>query len=140
MKRTTICALSVLAGVFLASQALAQSNIDKLRGFKVTGTSLDIPTVPQDPAYIAQLRKNLEQVKLPPGFKIDVFAIVPDARHMAVSKSIGVVFTGTRKSGGARRAGSEIPSFGRGLRRARAGLDRRRADPRRAQEPALHRR
>jgi glucose/arabinose dehydrogenase len=46
----------------------------------------------------AQIHKNLEQVKMPPGFKIDLFAIVPDARHMAVSKSIGVVFTGTRKS------------------------------------------
>jgi hypothetical protein len=89
-------AVALLAG--FASQAAAQSNIDKMRGFKVTGTSLDIPTVSQDPDYIAQLRRNLEHVKLPPGFKIDVFAIVPDARHMAVSKSIGVVFTGTRKS------------------------------------------
>jgi glucose/arabinose dehydrogenase len=98
VKRTTIYALSVLAGVFLASQAFAQSNIDKMRAFKVTGTSLDIPTVPQDPAYIAQLRKNLERVKLPPGFKIDVFAVVPDARHMAVGNNIGVVFVGTRKT------------------------------------------
>jgi len=100
MKQKVFLAVAAIlfGGAIAAGPALAQSNIDKMRVFKVTGTSLDIPTVPQDPAYIATLRKNLEQVKLPPGFKIDVFAIVPDARHMAVSKSIGVVFTGTRKS------------------------------------------
>ncbi len=100
MKRNIFLAVTIVlgGGAFAGGPALAQSNIDKMRDFKVTGTSLDIPTVPQDPAYIAQLRKNLERIKLPPGFKIDVFAIVPDARHMAVSKSIGVVFTGTRKS------------------------------------------
>ena len=97
--RTTVLGMGALICMLAAGPlAFGQSNIDKMRGFKVTGTSLDIPTVPQDPEYIAQLRKNLESVKLPPGFKIDVFAIVPDARHMAVSKSIGVVYTGTRKS------------------------------------------
>ena len=100
MKREMIFAVTAIlvGGAIATGPALAQSNIDKLRAFQVTGTSLDIPMIPQDPAYIAQLRKNLESVKLPPGFKIDVFALVPDARHMAVSKSIGVVFTGTRKS------------------------------------------
>lgn len=98
-RKIFLAAAASLLGVgVLTASVLAQSNIDKMRGFQVTGTSLDIPTVTQDPAYVAQLRKNLESVKLPPGFKIDVFAIVPDARHMAVSKSIGVVFTGTRKS------------------------------------------
>jgi len=97
--RTTVLGMGALICMLAAGPlAFGQSNIDKMRAFKVTGTSLDIPTVPQDPEYIAQLRKNLESVKLPPGFKIDVFAIVPDARHMAVSKSIGVVYTGTRKS------------------------------------------
>jgi glucose/arabinose dehydrogenase len=100
MKQRLLLAAAVVlfGGAVIAGPSLAQSNIDKMRGFQVTGTSLDIPTIPQDPDYIAQLRKNLERVKLPPGFKIDVFAIVPDARHMAVSKSIGVVFTGTRKN------------------------------------------
>jgi len=97
-KATTIGAGALTCLLMAGTMAFAQSNLDKMRGFKATGTSLDIPMVPQDPAYFAQLRKNLESVKLPPGFKIDVFAIVPDARHMAVSKSIGVVFTGTRKS------------------------------------------
>ena len=97
--KASVLSVGAIACVLAAgSPAFGQSNIDKMRGFKVTGTSLDIPMVPQDAEYAAQLRKNLEQVKLPPGFKIDVFAIVPDARHMAVSKSVGVVYAGTRKS------------------------------------------
>ena len=97
--KSKVVGVGALISMLVAgAPTFGQSNIDKMRGFKVTGTSLDIPTVPQDPDYIAQLQKNLEQVKLPPGFKIDVFAVVPDARHMAVSKSIGVVYTGTRKS------------------------------------------
>ena len=40
--------------------------------------------MPQTGANADQLRKNLEQIKLPPGFKINLYAIVPDARHMAV--------------------------------------------------------
>lgn len=79
-------------------QALAQANFDKMLGFKSAGAGLEFPTVPQEPTCIAQLRKNLERGKPPPGFKIDVFAIVPAARHMGISKSIGVVFTGARKS------------------------------------------
>ena len=97
--KAKVVGVGALVSMLVAgAPTFGQSNIDKMRGFKVTGTSLDIPTVTQDPDYIAQLQKNLEQVKLPPGFKIDVFAVVPDARHMAVSKSIGVVYTGTRKS------------------------------------------
>ena len=37
-------------------------------------------------------------MKLPPGFKIDLFAIVPDARHMAVAPSTNMLFVGTRKT------------------------------------------
>ena len=66
MKQKVFLAFTAMlfGGAIVAGPALAQSNIDKMRGFKVTGTSLDIPTVPQDPAYIAQLRKNLKHVKL----------------------------------------------------------------------------
>ncbi len=98
-KKVAIISAGILACLMAGgTPVFGQSNIDKMRGFNVTGTSLDIPTVPQGGAMAAQIRKNLERVKMPPGFKIDLFAIVPDARHMAVSKSIGVVFVGTRKS------------------------------------------
>ncbi|WP_077035219.1 sorbosone dehydrogenase family protein [Pelomonas sp. KK5] len=38
----------------------------------------------------------LPHIKLPPGFRIELYAMVPDARHMAVGKDM--VFVGTRKA------------------------------------------
>jgi glucose/arabinose dehydrogenase len=83
----------------VAGTAWAQSdNIGKMKEMKTTGTSLEIPQVPQGGAKADQLRKNLDQVKLPPGFKIDLYAIVPDARHMAIGPQGVVMFVGTRKN------------------------------------------
>ena len=96
--------LRILAGCLLlgtclsSGAALAQENLNRLQDFRTTGTDLTLKTVPQDPAKIAQLSKNLEKIKLPPGFKIEVYAIVPDARHMAVGRNVGAVFVGTRKT------------------------------------------
>jgi glucose/arabinose dehydrogenase len=85
--------------LLLAGTAAAQlDNIEKLKDFKSTGTSLDIETVPQDPDRAAAIRKTLKRIELPPGFKIDLYAIVPDARHMAVGTNVGVVYAGTRKT------------------------------------------
>ncbi len=44
------------------------------------------------------LSGNQGDIKLPPGFKIDVYAVVPGARSMAMSES-GVLFVGTRGKG-----------------------------------------
>jgi glucose/arabinose dehydrogenase len=64
----------------------------------VTGTgSAAFQPVEQSGEYADQLRKNLENIKLPDGFQIDLFAIVPDARHMAVGPQGIVTFVGTRK-------------------------------------------
>jgi glucose/arabinose dehydrogenase len=43
------------------------------------------------------LKKVLANIKLPPGFKIDLYAIVPDARDMAMAPQGTVLFVGTRK-------------------------------------------
>ena len=63
-----------------------------------TGTSLEMETVPQTGRKADQIRSNLSRIQLPPGFSIDLYAIVPDARHMAVGTNAGVVFVGTRKT------------------------------------------
>ncbi len=39
---------------------------------------------------------NLEQIKMPPGFEITLYAVVPGARHMAVGPKGVVTFVGTR--------------------------------------------
>src|SRR5437899_117610 len=57
-----------------------------------------IPTVPQTGKSADALRENLKKVKLPPGFKIDLYGIVPDARMMAVAPSTNMMFVGTRKT------------------------------------------
>ena len=72
--------------------------MQKLSGMQATSTSMAaFQPVPQNDDYAAQLRKNLEQIKLPPGFKINLYAVVPDARHFAVGPQGVVTFVGTRK-------------------------------------------
>jgi glucose/arabinose dehydrogenase len=83
--------------VGLVGPALAQNNLERLGQFKTTGVK-DMQQVEQGGERAAQLRKNLERVKLPKGFKIDLYAIVPDARHMTVAPQGTVMFVGTRKS------------------------------------------
>ena len=91
---STLGAAALLATV----PALAQQNLEKLKQMKVATTDLNIPVVPQGGANAAAIRENLKRVKMPPGFKIDLFAIVPDARHMAVAPSTNMLFVGTRKT------------------------------------------
>ena len=50
--------------------------------------------VPQDHPRAALIRKVLEGVALPDGFTIGLYALVPEARHMAVSPD-GTVIVGT---------------------------------------------
>jgi glucose/arabinose dehydrogenase len=95
---------------FLASVALAcistaafaqpapSTNLERLSNFRTTGTSMDIPTTPQTGPKAEAIRKNLSRIKLPQGFRISLYAIVPDARHMAVGPQGVVTFVGTRKN------------------------------------------
>jgi glucose/arabinose dehydrogenase len=93
---TTAVAAALL--VLLAGAAQAQANIDKLKQFKVATTDLNIPVVPQTGRNADALRENLKRIKLPPGFRIELYAVVPDARHMAVAPSTNMLFVGTRKT------------------------------------------
>jgi glucose/arabinose dehydrogenase len=97
MRSTALAAAFAAAGVF-TGQALAQSSIDKMKQFRVATTDLNMPTVAQGGANAEAIKNNLKKVKLPDGFKIELFAIVPDARHMAVGPSTNMLFVGTRKT------------------------------------------
>jgi glucose/arabinose dehydrogenase len=85
-----------LAG--LSAQVSAQSTIEKMKQFRVATTDLNIPMVPQTGANANAIKENLKKVKLPDGFKIELYAVVPDARHMAVAPSTNMLFVGTRKT------------------------------------------
>jgi glucose/arabinose dehydrogenase len=98
-----ICLAAVSAAV-LSLPALAQpatqsptGNLERLSAFRPTGTEEPRP-IPQEGRRADALKRNLQRVKLPPGFKIELYAVVPDARHMAVGPNAAVVFVGTRKN------------------------------------------
>ena len=92
-------ALALIAALAMSCSAVAQSqNMEKLKQFKVSGTDLNIPPVPQSGANADAIRENLKRIKLPPGFRIELFAVVPDARHMAIAPSTNMLFVGTRKT------------------------------------------
>ncbi|WP_040485079.1 PQQ-dependent sugar dehydrogenase [Lutibaculum baratangense] len=98
MRRTLMSSVAA-AAILLAPHALAQGgdNMEKLGNFQSTGTSMQFETVEQSGPFADQIRKNLENVKMPAGFKIELFAVVPDARHIAVGPQGIVTFVGTRK-------------------------------------------
>ena len=73
------------------------ANLSKLGAFKRTDTGA-MERVPQDGKYADNLRKVLQKIDMPDGFKIELFAIVPDARNMAVSRNKATVWVGTRKT------------------------------------------
>jgi glucose/arabinose dehydrogenase len=101
MRRKMTFSISALAaaGLVLTLSMSAQAqNIEKLKQMKVATTDLNIPVVPQTGAKANALKENLKRVKLPDGFKIELYAIVPDARHMAVAPSTNMLFVGTRKT------------------------------------------
>lgn len=94
-----LTAVSVVLGL-VTSPAFAASdadNLKKLGSFQRTDTG-PMMRVPQDGKYADNLRRVLEGIKLPSGFKIELFALVPDARHMAVSRNKATVWVGTRKT------------------------------------------
>ncbi|NBY18058.1 MAG: sorbosone dehydrogenase, partial [Betaproteobacteria bacterium] len=93
----------IVAGIgsSVGTLALAQAgkdNLATLQQMKVATTDLNIPVVPQEGKNADAIRANLKHVKLPAGFKIELYAIVPDARHMAVAPSTNMLFVGTRKT------------------------------------------
>ena len=104
MTKALLCATSalVLAWTSLAHaqpQPPAPGNLEKLSDFKTTGTPMDIPQVAQGGAKAEAIKKNLAKIKLPPGFKIEVWAAgVPQARQMAWGDK-GTLFAGTFDKG-----------------------------------------
>ncbi|WP_025771099.1 PQQ-dependent sugar dehydrogenase [Thioalkalivibrio sp. HK1] len=88
-----------LAGAFAfgVGAAQAQSNLDKLSQFKTTGVE-EFEVIEQDTEFAQAIRETLERIRLPEGFEIDLYAIVPDARHIAVGPQGVVTFVGTRKT------------------------------------------
>jgi glucose/arabinose dehydrogenase len=93
----TLSTTALLAAVPASAQTL-QNNLERLGAFKTTGASPNIKTIPQTGPKADAIKRNLQAIKLPPGFHIGLYALVPDARHIAVGPQGIVTFVGTRKS------------------------------------------
>jgi glucose/arabinose dehydrogenase len=91
-------AAAAVAVALASTGAFAQDNLEKLSAFKTTGTSLEMLTIAQTGPQADAIKDTLKKIKLPAGFKVELYAIVPDARNMAVGTNAGVVFVGTRKT------------------------------------------
>ena len=76
--------LPALSTILLAGGALAEDNLTKLGQFKTTGVT-EFTTIAQDAPAANSIRNILRAIELPPGFTIDLYALVPDARHMAMA-------------------------------------------------------
>ena len=72
-------------------------NLEKLSSFQQTGT-VEPAHIPQTGTKADAIKRNLAKIKLPKGFHISLYALVPDARHIAVGPQGIVTFVGTRKS------------------------------------------
>ena len=94
--------VALAAASLLMSTAMAgaqnQDTIKTLGQMKSTGGGADWQMIEQAGDNADQLKRNLERIKLPEGFKISLYAVAPDARHMAVGPQGIAVFVGTRKS------------------------------------------
>ena len=90
-----------LLGVLASSVGVVQAEeqaIEKLKTMRVSGADPNLPLVPQTGKNADAIKENLKRIKMPPGFNISLYAIVPDARHMAVAPSTNMLFVGTRKT------------------------------------------
>ena len=70
--------------------------------------------VPQDGREAEAIRETLSLIKLLPGFRIELLALVPGARHLAVAP--GTVFVGTRRSTVWAVRGREVSPFAPSVR------------------------
>lgn len=94
MKIGRLC-LALLASTTLAAPVVAQDNMDKLTNMQKTDATFTF--VDQDGERAEALKRILDNIKVPDGFEISLYAVVPDARSMAVAPQGTVVFVGTRK-------------------------------------------
>lgn len=96
MKRLLLCS-AVALGLATAGPAEAQTNLERLGQFRTTGVT-EFEVIEQGGQNAEAIRRILERIELPQGFKIDLYAVVPDARHIAVGPQGVVTFVGTRKT------------------------------------------
>jgi len=95
LQRKTIV---VLLSLSLMPAVAFGAELETLGAMHHTNIAVDWQPIAQTGPKADQVRQNLAKVKLPPGFHISLYALVPDARHIAVGPQGIVTFVGTRKT------------------------------------------
>jgi glucose/arabinose dehydrogenase len=88
-------AAALLLSSAMVAPAMAQDNMDKLSNMQRTDATFTY--VEQDGPTAAALREIVPHINVPEGFEVSLYAVVPDARSMAVAPQGTVTFVGTRK-------------------------------------------
>lgn len=96
-KRLVVGIAAASTVVLMPAHAQEATTLEKLGSFQSTGTT-EHTVIDQDASSAEAIRNTLQRIDLPDGFEIDLYALVPDARHMAVGPQGVVVFVGTRKT------------------------------------------
>lgn len=100
MQIRNLCKYTVIGAIVAGLTPLcvaAQSNLEKLGQFKLTGVT-ENTYIDQATAEADAIRETLTGISLPAGFSIELYALVPDARHMSMAPQGTVLFVGTKKS------------------------------------------
>ncbi|TGD60293.1 sorbosone dehydrogenase [Tabrizicola sp. WMC-M-20] len=85
----------LLLGTILSGPVLAQDNMDKLTSMQKTDATFTF--IDQDGANAESLRDIVQYINVPEDFEVSLYAVVPDARSMAMAPQGTVLFAGTRK-------------------------------------------
>jgi glucose/arabinose dehydrogenase len=87
------CLAACIAGLSMTATVSADIGV-----FATSGKTMNDHTfIEQGGKKAENIKKILANIKLPEGFKIDLYALVPDARDMAMAPQGTVLFVGTRK-------------------------------------------
>ena len=85
----------LLLGTTLGAPIAAQDNMNKLTNMQRTGATFT--EIPQEGRRAEALKEIVQYINVPEGFGVSLYAVVPDARSLAVAPQGTVVFAGTRK-------------------------------------------
>ncbi len=88
-------ALGAALGAVIAGNAAAQDNMDKLSNMQRTDATFTM--IDQSGDRAEALSNIIPHINVPDGFEVSLYAVVPDARSMAVAPQGTVTFVGTRK-------------------------------------------
>lgn len=89
-----VASLSFAVSTTVTADALTQMSKNLTTG----ATMEDHTFIPQTGAKADNIREILKRITMPEGFNIELYALVPDARHMAMSPQGTVLIVGTRKN------------------------------------------